>query len=174
MRSLFSKTLFKIILMITALCTIFVIGKINATIPNDYIANYEISQDYNTILWLFVEIDAATKIGNQIPQSKFLQLNTSFQTVFPKFPQDYAFKVTYQQCLSASQGLVTYTSTDYQTKLSSFMTNCYNSCRWQYRWLRRGSRYKSWEAGCCNPYGYSDYPCRRAGVYGIRRGMYLK
>lgn len=111
--------------MIVALCAIFFIGKISATIPNDYIANYEISADYNKILWIFVEIDSATKIWNQIPQTKFSELNTSFQTVFPKFPQDYAFKVTYQQCLDITQSLITYTSTDYQTKLASFMTNCY-------------------------------------------------
>ncbi len=111
--------------MIIALFVIFIIGNSNATIPNDYIANYEITEDYNKILWLFVEIDAATKIWNQIPQNKFSELATSFQTVFPRFPQDYAFKVTYQQCLSLAQSLSTYTSTDYQTKLSSFMTNCY-------------------------------------------------
>ncbi len=111
--------------MAIALLLAFLVGKINATIPTDYIANYEISTDYNKILWLFVEIDAATKIWNQIPQTKFSELNTSFQVVFPKFPQDYAFKVTYQQCLDLSKWLSTYTSIDYQTKLSSFMTNCY-------------------------------------------------
>lgn len=111
--------------MLSVLSIAFFIGKSNATIPNDYIANYEIQADYNKILWLFVEIDAATKIWNQIAQTKFSELNASFQTVFPKFPQDYAFKVTYQQCLDVSLGLTTYTSIDYQTKLASFMTNCY-------------------------------------------------
>ncbi len=111
--------------MIFALSALFFIGKINATIPNDYIANYEISSDYNKILSLLVEIDAASKIGNQIPQSKFSELNASFQAVFPKFPQDYSFKVTYQQCLDITNALISYTTTDYQTKLSSFMTNCY-------------------------------------------------
>jgi len=111
--------------MIIALCTIFFIGKINATIPTDYIANYEITTDYNKILWLFVEIDAATKIWNEISQTKFSELNASFQTVFPKFPQDYAFKVTYQQCLDITKSLITYTSIDYQSQLSSFMINCY-------------------------------------------------
>lgn len=101
------------------------IGTINATIPRTYIANYAISQDYNTILELLVKIDAAAKIGTQIPQTTFAQLYTSFQTVFPKFPQDYSFKITYQQCLDITQSLTTYTSTDYHTKLSSFMTNCY-------------------------------------------------
>ena len=112
-------------MMIFALSALFFIGKINATIPNDYIANYEISSDYNKILSLLVEIDAASKIGNQIPQSKFSELNASFQAVFPKFPQDYSFKVTYQQCLDITNALISYTTTDYQTKLSSFMTNCY-------------------------------------------------
>ncbi|MFA7298823.1 MAG: PKD domain-containing protein [Candidatus Absconditabacterales bacterium] len=125
MRSLFSKSISKVVLMIMALSAMFFIGKINATIPNDYIANFEISADYNKILGIFVEIDAATKIGNQISQTKFSELNASFQTVFPKFPQDYTFKVTYQQCLDIVQGLTTYTSNDYQTKLASFMTNCY-------------------------------------------------
>lgn len=125
MKSLFSKSIFKLVLMVFALFVAFIVGKINADIPNDYIANYEITTDYNKILWLFVEIDAATKIWNQISQTKFSELNMSFQTVFPKFPQDYAFKVTYQQCLDITQWLITYTSIDYQTKLSSFMTNCY-------------------------------------------------
>ncbi|MCX6825204.1 MAG: PKD domain-containing protein [candidate division SR1 bacterium] len=111
--------------MFFVLAVAFFIGKINATIPSDYIANYEIKADYDKILGLFVEIDAATKIGTQIPQATFSTLNASFQTVFPKFPQDYAFKVTYQQCLDVSQSLITYTSTDYQTKLASFVTNCY-------------------------------------------------
>lgn len=111
--------------MFVAISAVFFIGKINATIPNDYVANYEIKADYDKILWLLVEIDAATKIGNQISQNKFSELNTSFQTIFPKFPQDYAFQVTYQQCLSISQSLITYTSNDYQTKLASFMSNCY-------------------------------------------------
>jgi len=101
------------------------VGKISATIPNDYVANYEIQEDYSTILEIFVEIDAASKVGTQVSQSRFAELNASFQTVFPKFPQEYAFKVTYQQCLDISQSLITYTSIDYQTKLSSFMTNCY-------------------------------------------------
>lgn len=125
MKSLFSTTLSKIAVWLLLLWSCLWIGTINATIPRTYIANYAISQDYNTILELLVKIDAAAKIGTQIPQTTFAQLYTSFQTVFPKFPQDYSFKITYQQCLDITQSLTTYTSTDYHTKLSSFMTNCY-------------------------------------------------
>ena len=125
MKSLVTKTFSKVFLLFLALGGIVFFSTSHATIPNDYVANYEIKTDYDKILGLFIELDAATKIGDQIPQATFSQLNESFQTVFPKFPQDYAFKVVYQQCLSLSQGLSTYTSLDYQTKLSSFMTNCY-------------------------------------------------
>jgi len=111
--------------MLIALSVAFLVGKINATIPSDYIANYEITADYNKIMQLFVEIDSATKVWNELPQTKFSELYASFQSVFPKFPQDYAFKVTYQQCLDIVQWLSSYTSTDYQTQLGSFMTNCY-------------------------------------------------
>jgi hypothetical protein len=52
-------------------------------------------------------------------------LNASFQIVFPKFPQDYAFQVVYQQCLTLSQQLTTYTSLNYENELGTFMTNCY-------------------------------------------------
>jgi hypothetical protein len=38
------------VLMMIALSVAFLIGKINATIPTDYIANYEITTDYNKIL----------------------------------------------------------------------------------------------------------------------------
>ncbi|MEI7558315.1 MAG: hypothetical protein WCJ45_05960 [bacterium] len=62
MRSLFSKSISKLILMIIVLSGMFFVGKISATIPTDYIANYEISSDYTKILQLLVEIESATKI----------------------------------------------------------------------------------------------------------------
>ncbi len=98
---------------------------IKANVSNDYIANYEIKTDRENILWILVEIDAASKIWDQVPQNKFAQLNASFQAVFPKLPQEYTFKVVYQQCLSLSQGLITYTNVDYQNKLWTFLTSCY-------------------------------------------------
>jgi hypothetical protein len=54
-----------------------------------------------------------------------VELNASFQSVLPKFPQEYTFKVVYQQCLTLSQSLTTYSNVDYQNKLSAFMTSCY-------------------------------------------------
>ncbi len=97
----------------------------HATVSNEYIANYEITADWNTMNSILIEVDADSKIWTQVPQAKFTQLNTSFQTIFPKLPQQYTFQVTYQQCLTLSQGLTTYTTVDYQNKLSAFLTTCY-------------------------------------------------
>jgi hypothetical protein len=89
----------------------------NASISNEYVANYEISTARATMNGLFIEINGKSTAGEQIPQTKFAELNASFQTIFPKLPQQYTFKVVYQQCLSLSQGLTTYTNVDYQNKL---------------------------------------------------------
>lgn len=97
----------------------------NAVVSNEYIANHEIQTDRQKILGLLVEIDAGSKVGDPLPVAKFAELNASFQNVFPKFPQLYTFKVVYQQCLTLSQWLTTYTNADYQNKMSSFLTNCY-------------------------------------------------
>ena len=116
----------KVFLMAVSLFGLFwLFNSSNASVSNEYVANYEIKADRDTILWLLVEIDAGSKIWDQIPQTKFAQLNASFQTVFPKLPQQYTYKVVYQQCLSLSQGLTTYTNADYQNKLSTFLTSCY-------------------------------------------------
>lgn len=92
------------------------------TISNEYIANYKISADREKVQQLFVEIESASKIGSPIPASKFGELNTSFNSIFKYFPQDYNFKVTYQDCLSLSKDLsLGYT----YNKLISFMDTCY-------------------------------------------------
>ena len=102
-----------------------VFGATNSGVPNEYVANYEIKADWDKILDLFIQMDADSKIGQTTPQNKFAELHASFVTVFPKFPQEYAFKVTYSQCLSLSQSMTTTTSLDYTSKLNMFMTNCY-------------------------------------------------
>jgi len=90
--------LFKIIFSGT-ISLIFLVGIVlKAAVPNDYIANYSIKTAWDTALGLFVEIDAYQKLGTIIPPNKFQQLSTAFQTLFPKLPQEYAFKVVYEQC----------------------------------------------------------------------------
>ena len=50
MKSLFSKSIFKLVLMLVAFSIVFFIGKSNASIPANYLANYEIKTDYDKIL----------------------------------------------------------------------------------------------------------------------------
>lgn len=52
----------------------------------------------------------------------FGELNKYFKSVFASFPQDYNFKVTYEQCYQTSE----YLSTTYsETSLQTFMNTCY-------------------------------------------------
>lgn len=94
----------------------------SASLSKDYIANYKISLDREKLQQLFVEIESANKIWSEIPVTKFSALNSSFSNVFKYFPQDYNFKVTYQDCLSLSKDL----SLGYSyNKLTAFMDTCY-------------------------------------------------
>lgn len=99
----------------------------HAAIPNDYIANYEIKDSWDKALGIFVQIDAYTKLGNTIHPDKFRELNQYFTILFPKLPQEYSFKVTYQQCslLSNQLGILSPNDPTYRSLFSSFMTNCY-------------------------------------------------
>ncbi len=98
-----------------------------AAVPNEYIANYEIKTPWDKTLGIFVEIDAYTKLWNVIHPDKFKELNQHFATLFPKLPQEYAFKVTYQQCSLLSNQLWTISVNDpnYRSLFASFMSNCY-------------------------------------------------
>jgi PKD repeat protein len=98
-----------------------------AAVPNEYIANYEINTAWQKTLGIFVEIDAYTKLWNSIHPDKFKELNQHFSTLFPKLPQEYSFKVTYQQCslLSSQLGTISVNDPNYRSLFASFMSNCY-------------------------------------------------
>jgi hypothetical protein len=71
-------------------------------------------------------IESNQKIGVTTPSAKFAELNSSFKRVFPFFPQDYNFRVTYQHCESLSNNLITDSS---YNAVSSFMDNCYKQLK---------------------------------------------
>ncbi len=100
---------------------------VEAAISNKYIANYDIKGSRDKILGIFVEIDANDKIGTGIPATKFQELSTSFKTLFPRFPQDYSYKVVYEQCnlLTTQLGVLSSSDTKYKGYFASFMSNCY-------------------------------------------------
>ena len=94
-----------------------------AVVPDQYKANYTVQSDRDNITRIFIEIQANNGIGVETPTSTFGQLYTYFSNVFPKFPQDYNFQITYQRCLQLTNSLSS--SYDYD-RFSAFMSLCYN------------------------------------------------
>lgn len=96
-------------------------------VPNDYRANYEIKTGWDATLGLFVQIDSLMNMTQDIPSTKFGELNSHFAVLFQKFPQDFAFRVVYDQCRQVTTLLSSLPSNNpqYQSTLSSYLTNCY-------------------------------------------------
>jgi len=94
---------------------------VSAQVPDEYIANYEIGEDYQKILDYFVQIDAKTKLGEPINKDVFRELYDSFEIVFPHFPKEYEFKVIYEQCLLTTEKLASNYS---HQRLAVFMEKC--------------------------------------------------
>ena len=92
-------------------------------VPDYYKANYTILNDWWNIKKIFVEIDANNQIWEETPAESFLSLNTSFNNIFSRFPQEYNFQVTYQKCLTLTPILWNW-AYDYDL-FSSFMNNCF-------------------------------------------------
>ncbi len=92
-------------------------------VPDYYKANYSISTDWENVKRIFVEIEANNQIWVQTSAESFATLYNSFSHIFPKFPQEYSFQITYQKCITLSQTLWNW-SYDYDL-FSSFMDNCF-------------------------------------------------
>lgn len=115
----------KKILVLLTLCSTILIGFkfALAQVPNDYKPNFEIQADYDIIVNnLLKDIEAKTTIGQQIPPATFAELNQRFAAIFPYFPQQYEFGVTYQVCLDLSSQLAN--SYDWDI-LRTFMEKCF-------------------------------------------------
>ena len=92
-------------------------------VPDYYKANYSISTDWENVKRIFVEIEANNQIWAQTSAESFATLYNSFNNIFPKFPQEYNFQITYQKCITLTQTLWNWT---YNYDLfSSFMDNCF-------------------------------------------------
>jgi len=118
-----TKKSIKLFSMMGILSLAFVIDHLGiAAVSKEYIANYEIADERAKIQNLFVDIEASTKVWTWISTSKFAELNKSFIKVFDYLPQDYSFKIVYEQCKSLSQSLASVYNLN---SLSSFMDNCH-------------------------------------------------
>lgn len=112
-----TKLLTCLILLLTTVWTTFWV------VPDYYKANYSISTDWENIKRIFVEIEANNQIWAQTPAESFETLYNSFSHIFPRFPQEYNFQITYQKCITLTQTLGNWA---YNYDLfSSFMDNCF-------------------------------------------------
>lgn len=112
-----------------ALCSISILGgsflvyhqDVSANIPEDYQANYGISNVREAITDDFISIQAKKKIGETPDSSLFQRLASNFAIVFPKLPQKTNYKITFEQCLLLSQRLTnSYTALTFD----SFIDQC--------------------------------------------------
>jgi len=112
----------KLIKKLSLLLSLMGVWIVFAVIPSNYVANYDIENDRDSISKTFIQIEANNKIWLETPATTFWELHQNFVNVFPKFPQDYSFQVVYQQCLQLSNTL----SNTYNNNIfASFMDNCY-------------------------------------------------
>ncbi|MDR3168340.1 MAG: PKD domain-containing protein [Candidatus Peribacteria bacterium] len=93
-------------------------------VPLEYYANHEIQTELGKIQDIFVQLDAAKKSGktDKLSSDLFTKLHSNFGTVFSAFPQEYNFKVVYQQCLDGTETLA---AANTLLNFQSFMDNCY-------------------------------------------------
>ena len=106
-------------------CLIVLISMVWTTfwvVPDYYKANYAISNDWENIKKIFVEIEANNQIWEETSSEKFNSLYSSFNSVFPKFPQEYNFQIVYEKCKTLTQNLWNWYN--YNT-FASFMDNCF-------------------------------------------------
>lgn len=97
-------------------CTTF------ASVPPNYLPNYQISDAWQDVLDDFVQLESMRKLGQTPDRSLFSRLQSNFSLVFPNLPQDNTFKVTYQQC----QNLAGVLSQSYSfQQFDLFMDQCY-------------------------------------------------
>ncbi|MDR2541382.1 MAG: PKD domain-containing protein [Candidatus Peribacteria bacterium] len=94
------------------------------SVPDEYYPNYRIQAGWDKIQEIFVQIDAAKRMGttDSLSSDLFTELHRNFGSVFAAFPQEYNFKVIYQQCLDSASTLAVNNTTD---NFQTFMSNCY-------------------------------------------------
>lgn len=74
-------------------------------IPNEYYPNYLFDDNWKRVVDIFVELESYQDTGQDIPASRFRQLNTVFNSVLKYFPQTPENRVVYKKCLLLTEVL---------------------------------------------------------------------
>ncbi|MDR0861002.1 MAG: hypothetical protein LBO09_08835 [Candidatus Peribacteria bacterium] len=115
----------KLLLLTVSLISSFsALSTFAQSVPDEYYPNYRIQTGWEKIQEIFVQIDAAKRMGttDSLSSDLFTELHSNFGSVFAAFPQEYNFKVVYQQCLDSASILAVNNTTD---NFQTFMNNCY-------------------------------------------------
>lgn len=92
-------------------------------IPAYFFSNYAIREQRDSILTMFVTIDASKNTSSDLDEAFFAKLNKNFEEVFPRLPQEGNFATIYEQCRIATTNL----SADYSYNgFAKFLDDCYN------------------------------------------------
>ena len=92
-------TLFSLAVLILLWWNIFATSRSSSSVPNSYYANYMVEEDWNRLAWIFVDVDATTKIGEINWSSTYTEQLNIMNRIFKYFPQDdYDFLLIYEQC----------------------------------------------------------------------------
>lgn len=122
------KAIFRyIIIQLILFFTWFIGSGVFATVPQEYYPNYQVSDSYETLLELFIEVEAISSVGDAIPSSLFLEMNQIFERVFPYFPQNSTNQIIYRQCELITQELSSWVD---RLKYLKFQDRCYNPLWW--------------------------------------------
>lgn len=74
-------------------------------VPAEYYANYQIKGQRDTMINAFEQIQAAVRVGSTPQPARFIELQSSFNALFPHFPQTPSRRVIYEQCKLTVQDL---------------------------------------------------------------------
>ena len=78
---------------------LLLLGNQGFAIPSTYYANYKIQNDWNTLAWIFVNIDAYVKNWGYGSSATYSQQLDIMNRIFEYFPQNnYEYRLTYEQC----------------------------------------------------------------------------
>ncbi len=98
------------------------VGVGQAKVPLEYRANANFQPHIEKISELFLQLDANSQIGENLPTTVFSEISDTFGKLTPHLPQDYKFKLVYTKCSNLAHTMSA--GYDYDD-LASFMENCH-------------------------------------------------
>ena len=91
-------------------------------VPDEYYANYNIADEWDDLLTLIIDIEAAQKVGSDPTEQQFADLLDVFETIFEYFPSTPENELVYKQCLLTTEDLANEVT---PSKYETFKERCF-------------------------------------------------